>query len=69
MEYTYTMTFTEEELILLILCLHREMGVFSNTPQHSALLNRMLTERYDTLVRAKGLEGKWGTDGNPADLV
>ena len=62
----YTMTFNEEELVLLIQCLHRDMmskhdqpevetesGLVSHAPQHSALLQRMLTERNDTMLRVK----------------
>jgi len=64
----YTMKFTEDELILLIQCLHKDMmgkqdqpeveiepGTFSHTPQHSALLQRMSNERHNTILKAKGL--------------
>ena len=62
----YTMTFTEDELVFLIQCLQQDMmgrqdqpavevepGVFCSTPQHSALLIRMLDERTDTIARVE----------------
>jgi hypothetical protein len=60
----YTLTFTEDELILLVQCLQAdamakqdqpaveiEPGKFSSTPLHSALMIRMLNERTDTISR------------------
>jgi len=64
----YTLTFTEDELILLVQCLQADMmrlqrEHFANnpndlsdgspTPLHSALLIRMLNERQDTIVRLR----------------
>ena len=66
----YTLTFTEDELMLLVKCLHQDMmskqdqpaveivpGVFSSTPQHSALLTRLMGERQGTITRLRNNQG------------
>ena len=60
----YILTFSQEELTLLIDCLQKEIltkrrepeveiepGVFTRAPQHSALLEKILDERDVTLAR------------------